>query len=325
MWHRPHPMRKRGAHRRAFAASVLPLLLVAVVAQARSAAADRAPEALASAAGTQIVHVSTRRDAGIFTMDPRGRGRHRLRRGLVDGVAVSANGRRIAFARSRPTPCARCPADFFAEVLVADGRARHARLIKKFRHASAESLAISPNGRWIAVSLFRGAGADLYLMRSDGSRLRRLTRGERAETSPTFSPDGRRIAFSREGRGGSDIFTIRRRGGGLRRLTRGRGSNSDPAYSPNGRRIAYSHNAPRGDAAIFVMRSDGSRPRRVTSARRGLQDVSPDFSPGGRAIAFARGLGVRFDIYTVRANGRNLRRAAHAGIGLIEPDWTRRP
>lgn len=210
-------------------------------------------------------------------------------------------------------------------MLVADGRARQARRIKRFRHASAESLAISPNGRWIVVSLFRDAGGDLYLMRSDGSRVRRLTRGERAETSPTFSPDGRRIAFSREGRGGSDIFTIRRRGGGLRRLTRGAGSASYPDYSPDGRRIAYSRSNRSGYGAIFVMRSDGSRPRRVTSPPAGVQDLHPDFSPSGRAIAFARGLGVRSDIYTVRANGRNPRRAAHARIGLIEPDWTRRP
>jgi len=243
-----------------------------------SAASERAG---ASASRTRIVHISTRRDAGIFTMDPRGNGRHRLRRGLVDGVAVSANGRRMVFARSRPTPCGRCPADFFVEVLVAKGNGRKQRMIKKFRHAGVESVAISPNGRWIAISLFRGAGADIYVMRSNGRSVKQLTKGRSFDASPSFSPNGKRIAFSREGRG-THIFSIRRRGGGLRRLTRGPGFNRDPVYSPNGRLIAFSRS--RGDnSAIFTMRSDGSRRRRVTSHRRGVEDIDPDFSPGGAA------------------------------------------
>jgi hypothetical protein len=40
---------------------------------------------------------------------------------------------------------------------------------------------------------------------------------------------------------------------------------------------------------------------------------------------FARGTGVEFDIHTVRVSGSGLRRAARAGIGLIDPDWTRQP
>lgn len=285
-----------------------------------SAASERAG---ASASRTRIVHISTRRDAGIFTMDPRGNGRHRLRRGLVDGVAVSANGRRMVFARSRPTPCGRCPADFFVEVLVAKGNGRKQQMIKKFRHAGVESVAISPNGRWMAISLFRGAGADIYVMRSNGRSVKQLTKGRGFDASPSFSPNGRRIAFSREGRG-THIFSIRRRGGGLRRLTRGPGFNRGPVYSPNGRLIAFSRSRG-GNSAIFTMRSDGSRRRRVTSHRRGVEAIDPDFSPGGGSIVFARGVGTRFDLYTVRTSGRNERRATHAGIGLIDPDWTRRP
>lgn len=309
----------------AFVVSAL-LVLGAVIsfASIASAGAGR-PEAHASAAHTRIVVNSSRRDAGIFAMRPNGRGRHRLRRGLIDDVSVSASGRRIAFARSRPTPCSRCPADFFVEVFVANGSGRDARRIARYKHANLDSLAISRDGRWIVLALYRGATSDLYLVRADGKAGKRLTRDRRVDRGASFSPNGRRIVFSAEVGRGSQVFSMRRNGGGRRRLTRGRGSNADPVYSPDGGRIAYTHASPRAASEIYVMRSDGSRSRRITRHGNAILDLAPDFSPNGRSIAFARGVGADFDIYTVRANGRNLRRAAHAGVGLLNPNWTRSP
>jgi TolB protein len=285
------------------------------------------PTASASAAQTRIVVLSSRRDAGIFAMTPQGRNRHKLRRGLVDAVSASGNGRRLAFASTRSTPCSRCPADFYVDVFVADGRARHAKRVERFKHAGIESLAISRDGRRIVLSIARGEGFDLYAMRADGSGVRRLTRGGADETGPSFSPDGRRIAFARERRGGSAIHSMRFDGGGLRRISRGPGNDTDPVYSPDGRLIAFS----RGDdsafglRSLFLMRADGSQRRRLTRHPARAEDIEADFSPSGRALAFARGTGADFDIYTVRTSGGEPRRAADAGIGLIEPDWTRRP
>jgi len=53
---------------------------------------------------------------------------------------------------------------------------------------------------------------DVYLVRRDGSGLRRLTR--RGGYSPAWSPDGRWIAFIRAG----DLYVVRTTGGHLRRL-----------------------------------------------------------------------------------------------------------
>ncbi len=271
---------------------------------------------------------STRRDAGIFAMTPQGQGRHRLRRGLVDAVSVSANGRRIAFASTHSTPCSRCPADFFVDVFVADGRAGNARRVKRFKHAGVESLAISPNGRRIVLSIFRGGGGgDLYAMRADGSGVRRLTRGGQDESGVAFSSNGKRIAFSRERANGSAIYSMRYDGGGLRRVSRGPGYDSDPAFSPNGRLIAFSRSdrSSRRLRSLYLMRTDGSDRRRLTTHPEGIEDLQPDFSPSGRALAFARGSGADFDIFTVRVSGGNVREAADAGFGLIDPDWTRQP
>lgn len=314
---------------RLLSVAAIGLLLGAVAAGAASGKeGGGSAEATASAAHTRIVTHSTRRDAGIFAFAPQGGGERRLRKGLVDGVSVSANGRRMAFAATRSTPCSRCPADIFVDVYVADGEGRHARRIKRFKHAGLESLAISPDGRRIALVIYRGgAGGDVYAMRADGSGVRRLTRGGRDESGVAFSPDGRRIAFSREGGGGSAIYSMRSRGGGLHRVSQGNGYDSDPAYSPDGRLIAFSRadNSGLRLRSVYLMRTDGSNRRRVTHHPAGREDLQPDFSPNGRALAFARGTGVDFDVFTVRVTGGPTRRAADASVGLIDPNWTRRP
>jgi Tol biopolymer transport system component len=309
--------------------AVIAVLLGAVGAGAASGKeGGGSAEATASAAHTRIVTHSTRRDAGIFAFAPQGGGERRLRKGLVDGVSVSANGRRMAFAATRSTPCSRCTADIFVDVYVADGEGRHARRIKRFKHAALESLAISPDGRRLVLVIYRGsAGADIYAIRADGSGVRRLTRGGRDESGVAFSPDGRRIAFSREGGGGSAIFSMRSRGGGLHRVSQGNGYDTDPAYSPDGRLIAFSRadNSVLRLRSLYLMRTDGTSRRRLTSHPAGLEDLQPDFSPNGRALAFARGTGVDFDVFTVRISGGAAQEAADAPVGLIDPNWTRRP
>jgi len=306
--------------------------MAAVVAAAAigvgTAAGEPDPCASASAkAHTRIVHLTSLRNKGIYTMTPQGSRRHRLRKGWADALSVSPDGRRMAWASERSTGCSRCTADFYADVLVADGRGAHARRVKRFKHAGIESVAISPNRRRIAVTVFRGAGADIYTIEADGSGVRRLTHGGGQEMGVSFSPDGRRILFYREGGGGSAIYSVRTGGGGLRRISHGSGYYTDPVYSPNGRLIAFSRGdgGPYGLRSLFVMRADGSHVRRLTHHGEDIEDLEADFSPNGRAIVFARGSGSDFALWTVRVSGGEAKLAARSGVGLRAPDWTRVP
>lgn len=62
----------------------------------------------------------------------------------------------------------------------------------------------SPNGRSIVFSKFarNGRGRGIYVMRADGSGVRRIVAGS---SDPVWSPDGRRIAYSR----GDNIAVVR--------------------------------------------------------------------------------------------------------------------
>jgi dipeptidyl aminopeptidase/acylaminoacyl peptidase len=79
-------------------------------------------------------------------------------------------------------------------------------------------LSWSPNGRWIAFARRTRRnyfyGGDIFIARSDGSRVRRVT--HRTGFAPSWSPDGKRIAFLRRG----VLYTVTPRGTHLRAIKR---------------------------------------------------------------------------------------------------------
>jgi Tol biopolymer transport system component len=99
----------------------------------------------------------------------------------------------------------------------------------------------------------------IYAVRPDGSRLRRLVRDRynaSAPASPDWSPYGSKLAFSFADSVDPDIHVADAASGAHRRLTTQGGTN--PAWSPDGRFIAFIRS---GD--LYVMRSDGSRERKI--------------------------------------------------------------
>jgi dipeptidyl aminopeptidase/acylaminoacyl peptidase len=137
-------------------------------------------------------------------------------------------------------------------------------------------LAFSPGGTKAALAragVRRHRG--IYLMRADGrGRRRLLTRPPRGwrDIRPDWSSDERSIVYERSlppGRAQSPLIKVYR-AGRARTIASGR----TPAWSSRGT-IAFN----RGDE-IFVMRSDGSAIRRVTSGQ------TLDWSPRGQWILF---------------------------------------
>jgi TolB protein len=169
--------------------------------------------------------------------------------------------------------------------------------------------------------VFAGVGAasgptrffDLYLMRADGTRLRRITGSRAWERYPTWSPDGRWIAYisdrSRPGHEGSyEIYVMRPTGTGLRRLTRDRWIDDQLAWSPDGRQLAFVNNRSGGRFGISVMNVNGTGLRRLTHDGEGL----PAWSPDGRTIAYERfnprlGTSGTHEVWLMNADGSNQR------------------
>ena len=133
----------------------------------------------------------------------------------------------------------------------------------------------SRGGGLIAFSrcMTRSCGrSDLFLVRADGTGLRRLT--FRGGEEPSWAPGGARLAFERCVRGSCGVYTIGLTGRHLREV-RERGA-FGPAWSPDGRHIAFLS----GGGALRVTRADGrGRSRLVIDAPTYGALGDPDWQP----------------------------------------------
>src|SRR6266536_6283863 len=86
---------------------------------------------------------------------------------------------------------------------------------------------------------FASEAGGIFVMRADGTHVRRLRHDGHFYWNPDFSPNGDEIAVGR-GRGSHDIFTMKSDGSRLRRVTHNPDArNDDPSFSSNGKRIAF--------------------------------------------------------------------------------------
>lgn len=96
------------------------------------------------------------------------------------------------------------------------------------------------------------------------------------------------------------------------RLVKFRDDTSNFMYSPNGEKIAFTVEDSDFPEQIFVMKSNGTKPKSVTGHVRGcISEDHASWSPNGKLIAFVclRNRGINdYEIYTIRTNGDDLRR-----------------
>src|SRR5579871_5578362 len=113
------------------------------------------------------------------------------------------------------------------------------------------TLSVSPDGRTIVYDSPKTGHGDLYLVKSDGSNIRRLTSDLEYEGTPAFSPDGAQIAFAREDHYCGHIWIMNTDGSGQRQITHGSDYDSDPCFTPDGKQIWFGR-MPRGTRMISV-------------------------------------------------------------------------
>lgn len=193
---------------------------------------------------------------------------HPIRVGSVQGhqPSWSPNGRELAYRSNNNN------------IYVSDRNGEHVRALTKVRRGAGTSPAWSPDGRTIA---FGGQAGGIELVPAAGGPARALSRfGE----SPSWAPSGRELVFVGESRGA--LYTVRANGGGGQRLIDLPGAIYSPHWSPDGRKIAFYWSTSVG-ASFYLIRSDGTHLRRVTTAAlpgiSGLIDAA--WSPDSRYLA----------------------------------------
>jgi Tol biopolymer transport system component len=165
------------------------------------------------------------------------------------------------------------------------------------RHYSSPE--ISPDGQRVAVSIFSGNAADIWVYDIPHRTLTRLTFDEKS-TAPLWSADGKRIVFkTSRGGAGSMILSKPADGSGAEEtLVSGEVSliQVPTSWSPDGRFLAYWTVGSNTGRDIFVVPLQGERqPRPFLQTK--FDELQPKFSPNGQWIAYASNESGQFQVY----------------------------
>lgn len=76
----------------------------------------------------------------------------------------------------------------------------------------------SPDGRFVAMALSATDNVELYLAKTQGKGLKRITRNDSIESSPTWKRDGSELVFTSDALGRPQLFRMSSSGGNMTRI-----------------------------------------------------------------------------------------------------------
>jgi TolB protein len=242
--------------------------------------------------GSKITFQRCEQLCRVWTIKPDGTGLERLGPAADDRAhpAWSPDGKAIAYTRGWGG--VENDKIRFAEIFVMSAGGAGARQVTHVTtsrpfSADIEHPVWAPDGKQLVFEVHNSRLGEpakrraLFVVNADGSdEARQLTEWSLNGSDPDWSPDGKLILFrsvpGREQHG--NLYTVNPDGGGLKQLT------SYPApkavfpgsFSPDGEWITFSRFTSSPYPGIFVMRTNGTGVRQVSS---GGYNVAPDWGP----------------------------------------------
>lgn len=167
----------------------------------------------------------------------------------------------------------------------------------------------SPDGTKMAFEWEeKGKSTYIYVANADGSNPVKLY-PDTSNSDPAWSHDSGKIAFGTK----SSLMSANVDGTGLTYLSNGTDGTKYGikygyhSWSPDDSKLLYVTSTKEVDEeeqfGIFVVNADGTK---RTEIMTGAYFENPHWSPDGREILFALGVGEDHELYTVDADGRNL-------------------
>ena len=218
-------------------------------------------------------------------------------------LALSPDGRTIAFESTRETGCAGIWG------MNIDGSGLRKLSIGTLQETRCNYFPVwSPDGNHIAFTTSREGNFPTYVMNADGTNPRNVAPLHIGNnwTWPTgWAPDGRVVV-----RNGSQGYIVNADGTNLELLF-GRTDDHSAEWSPDGAKVAFIRNTTSG-SSLFVMNADGTDVRQLTN-RPGQDEFWGDWftndyerwSPDGKRLVFTNSIDGRSELHVIDADGTN--------------------
>ncbi len=186
--------------------------------------------------------------------------------------------------------------------------------------ADAGSLALSPDGSNVAVSLIRGGRQELWVKSLVSGALSRLAAGGTLSYRPAWSPDGRTLLFTSDAEGTMTTYSVAADGSAPpRRVMPGYGAVDEALYSKDGEWLVFRTGSGTG-RNILARRTRGDTSVRTIAAGPS-EEFSPALSPDGKWIAYGSDESGRTEIYVRPFPDAERARYVVSRAGGSEPMW----
>lgn len=253
-------------------------------------------------AGSKIYFVSRRTGSKeIWSMDYDGGNQKQLTvyKNITVTPAVSADATKLAF-----TTFVEGQPGIFVHSLETNRRLTFYNQVASLNTTPA----FTPDGKSILFASSATGWSQIYVADLDGRNLRRISYSRSLDVHPVVNPKtGAQIAFVSGRSGPPQIYLMDLDGANVRKLSPGGGDAVQPAWDPQGENIAFAwtRGFEPGNYNIFVINVATQQLVQLTHGAG--RNEHPTWSPSGTHIVFSSNRSGGTQIWTMRADGTQLR------------------
>lgn len=161
----------------------------------------------------------------------------------------------------------------------------------------------SPDGELIAVVAARTFLSDIYLVKYDGTVVKKITRGY-MNNDPSFSPAGEHLIFNSDRDGDDELYLYDMKSGDVTKLTDNAYSDFAPCFSPNGIEAVFVTNRD-GNWELYKINVHNRKTQRLTSNK--IWDGFPSYTPDGKHIVYSSKAAEHEDIFFMKEDGSEIK------------------